>query len=127
MSHWSRLLNRLNKRRKTEHTFENEPDLPPPNPHPGPILPRTPVLRTRNSNTPMDVERTHKHQSSTDSSQRWQTADESLSSPPPQSNDPASWGANFWVTIIDPQTQNHFYACPATGECSWDPPAGNFV
>ncbi|KAG8685589.1 hypothetical protein FRC09_014658, partial [Ceratobasidium sp. 395] len=24
-------------------------------------------------------------------------------------------------------TQNHFYACPATGECSWDPPAGNFV
>ena len=28
---------------------------------------------------------------------------------------------------IDPQTQVQFYACPATGEASWDPPAGHFV
>ncbi|KAJ3824642.1 hypothetical protein EV361DRAFT_949479 [Lentinula raphanica] len=37
------------------------------------------------------------------------------------------WGAHFWITIIDPETQNSFYACPGTGEVSWDPPAGNFV
>lgn len=60
------------------------------------------------------------------------------------------WGANFWITIVDPQvrsplaslefdqrsdliscltfqTQTQFYACPATGQASWDPPAGNFV
>ncbi|KAF8608714.1 hypothetical protein BDV93DRAFT_433339, partial [Ceratobasidium sp. AG-I] len=76
----------------------------------------------------MDVDaRTHQPQSSTDSSQRWVSAEEGPLNPPPESKDPASWGANFWVTIIDPQTQNHFYACPSTGECSWDPPAGNFV
>ncbi|TFK87015.1 RhoGAP-domain-containing protein [Polyporus arcularius HHB13444] len=37
------------------------------------------------------------------------------------------WGSNFWVTLVDPQTQVSFYACPATGEVSWDPPAGNFL
>ncbi|KAF8828813.1 hypothetical protein HHX47_DHR3000364 [Lentinula edodes] len=37
------------------------------------------------------------------------------------------WGAQFWITIIDPETQNSFYACPGTGEVSWDPPTGNFV
>ncbi|KAH9920684.1 uncharacterized protein B0H18DRAFT_1095853 [Fomitopsis serialis] len=37
------------------------------------------------------------------------------------------WGANFWVTLSDPQTQVSFYACPATGEVSWDPPIGNFL
>ncbi|CAE6493414.1 unnamed protein product [Rhizoctonia solani] len=66
--------------------------------------------------------KSHYTSSSTDSSQRWATADEA-----PMYSDPTAWGSNFWVTIIDPQTQNHFYACPATGECSWDPPAGNFV
>ena len=57
----------------------------------------------------------------------------------------ASWGANFWVTIQDPmvsttvarhdpkidvvpeQTQATFYACPATGETSWDPPVETFL
>ncbi|KZT18066.1 hypothetical protein NEOLEDRAFT_237945 [Neolentinus lepideus HHB14362 ss-1] len=39
----------------------------------------------------------------------------------------AGWGSNFWVTLVDPQTQASFYACPATGEVSWDPPVGNFV
>ncbi|KAJ3857527.1 hypothetical protein EV368DRAFT_29884 [Lentinula lateritia] len=38
-----------------------------------------------------------------------------------------AWGAQFWITIIDPETQNSFYACPGTGEVSWDPPTGNFV
>ncbi|EKM80787.1 hypothetical protein AGABI1DRAFT_119363, partial [Agaricus bisporus var. burnettii JB137-S8] len=28
---------------------------------------------------------------------------------------------------VDPQTQTSFYACPATGQVSWDPPVGNFV
>ncbi|EMD32094.1 hypothetical protein CERSUDRAFT_119077 [Gelatoporia subvermispora B] len=37
------------------------------------------------------------------------------------------WGSHFWVTLIDPQTQVSFFACPATGEVSWDPPVGNFV
>ncbi|KAI0743437.1 hypothetical protein C8Q80DRAFT_1106807 [Daedaleopsis nitida] len=37
------------------------------------------------------------------------------------------WGSNFWVTLVDPQTQVSFYACPASGEVSWDPPVGNFL
>ncbi|KAF9453926.1 hypothetical protein P691DRAFT_755001 [Macrolepiota fuliginosa MF-IS2] len=41
--------------------------------------------------------------------------------------DEAAWGSNFWVTLVDPQTQTSFYACPATGQVSWDPPIGNFV
>ncbi|KIY50379.1 hypothetical protein FISHEDRAFT_39699 [Fistulina hepatica ATCC 64428] len=44
----------------------------------------------------------------------------------PRPEEPA-WGANFWVTLVDPATQTSFYACPATGEVSWDPPIGNFV
>ncbi|KAG8848131.1 hypothetical protein FRB91_011175 [Serendipita sp. 411] len=39
----------------------------------------------------------------------------------------SQWGSNFWVTLLDPQTGAEFYACPATGECSWEPPFGNFV
>lgn len=45
----------------------------------------------------------------------------------PESGDDATWGANFWVTLVDPQTQTSFFACPATGQVSWDPPVGNFV
>ncbi|KAI0058032.1 hypothetical protein BV25DRAFT_1902420 [Artomyces pyxidatus] len=41
--------------------------------------------------------------------------------------DDAAWGSNFWVTLVDPQTQVSFFACPATGEVSWDPPVGHFV
>ena len=41
--------------------------------------------------------------------------------------DPSGWGGNFWVTLADPQTGNEFYACPATGETSWEPPEGHFV
>ncbi|KAF8332598.1 uncharacterized protein EI90DRAFT_3280525 [Cantharellus anzutake] len=41
--------------------------------------------------------------------------------------DRTQWGESFWITIIDPQTQAQFYACPATGEACWDPPAGHFV
>ncbi|KAH9940532.1 uncharacterized protein BXZ73DRAFT_42852 [Epithele typhae] len=37
------------------------------------------------------------------------------------------WGSNFWVTLVDPQSQVSFYACPATGDVSWDPPVGNFL
>ncbi|TCD60483.1 hypothetical protein EIP91_010015 [Steccherinum ochraceum] len=37
------------------------------------------------------------------------------------------WGANFWVTLVDPQTGVSFFACPASGEVSWDPPVGNFL
>ncbi|KAI1785369.1 hypothetical protein LXA43DRAFT_976250 [Ganoderma leucocontextum] len=37
------------------------------------------------------------------------------------------WGSKFWVTLVDPQTQVSFFACPATGEVSWDPPVGNFL
>ncbi|EIW82547.1 RhoGAP-domain-containing protein [Coniophora puteana RWD-64-598 SS2] len=51
---------------------------------------------------------------------------------PPASSRPlakhsSAWGANFWTTLVDPQTGNHFFACPATGQVSWDPPAGTFV
>ncbi|KAJ6497827.1 hypothetical protein C8R45DRAFT_1211640 [Mycena sanguinolenta] len=42
-------------------------------------------------------------------------------------SDEAAWGSNFWVTLVDPQTQTSFFACPATGQVSWDPPVGNFV
>jgi hypothetical protein len=122
MSHWSRVLRRLHKRRKTDHVACDIPDVAPV-PHPGPITRDAAVLRVLNRKLTMDRPRHQSHHtaSSTDSSQRWATADEG-----PSHSDP-SWGANFWVTIIDPQTQNHFYACPATGECSWDPPAGHFV
>ncbi|KAH9963815.1 hypothetical protein BC827DRAFT_1128657 [Russula dissimulans] len=41
--------------------------------------------------------------------------------------DDAAWGSHFWVTLVDPQTQVSFFACPATGQVSWDPPIGNFV
>ncbi|PVG01234.1 hypothetical protein CPB86DRAFT_773358 [Serendipita vermifera] len=50
----------------------------------------------------------------------------STSTPASSSIDP-QWGANFWVTLADPQSGAEFYACPATGECSWEPPIGNFV
>ncbi|KAG6378343.1 hypothetical protein JVT61DRAFT_14068 [Boletus reticuloceps] len=58
---------------------------------------------------------------------------EPLRSPRPSgtfaSFDPESstWGANFWVTLVDPQTNTTFFACPATGQVSWDPPVGTFV
>jgi hypothetical protein len=38
-----------------------------------------------------------------------------------------SWGANFWVVLSDPITACTFYACPATGDCSWDAPVGAMV
>ncbi|KAI0295862.1 hypothetical protein B0F90DRAFT_1749029 [Multifurca ochricompacta] len=41
--------------------------------------------------------------------------------------DDTAWGSHFWVTLVDPQTQVSFFACPATGQVSWDPPVGNFV
>jgi hypothetical protein len=40
---------------------------------------------------------------------------------------PTAWGANFWVVLSDPVTACTFYACPATGDCSWDPPVGAMV
>ncbi|RDB25243.1 Rho GTPase-activating protein 39 [Hypsizygus marmoreus] len=49
------------------------------------------------------------------------------SSTPGQDGDDAAWGSNFWVTLVDPQTQTSFFACPATGQVSWDAPIGNFV
>ncbi|EKM52929.1 uncharacterized protein PHACADRAFT_259094 [Phanerochaete carnosa HHB-10118-sp] len=59
----------------------------------------------------------------------------SVPSPRPRSSfssiapasDGTGWGANFWVTLVDPQTGVSFFACPATGEVSWDPPVGNFL
>ncbi|KAG9092421.1 hypothetical protein FRC06_000111 [Ceratobasidium sp. 370] len=128
-----RVFRRLStrKRRKTgDHpatttTTENDPPPLPPR-----RIVAPPVLRLRNSNLrndtkdkPSATRRNDMHAHSSSDSSHWHTADESFSS----RSDPTAWGANFWVTIIDPQTQNHFYACPATGECSWDPPAGNFV
>ncbi|KAH7912260.1 hypothetical protein BJ138DRAFT_1004754, partial [Hygrophoropsis aurantiaca] len=38
-----------------------------------------------------------------------------------------TWGSNFWVTLTDPQTNTLFFACPATGQVSWEPPVGTFV
>ncbi|KAK7472964.1 hypothetical protein VKT23_001068 [Stygiomarasmius scandens] len=52
---------------------------------------------------------------------------QSRSSTPGQDPDEHTWGSNFWVTLVDPQTQTSFFACPATGQVSWDPPVGNFV
>ncbi|KAJ7072517.1 hypothetical protein C8F01DRAFT_250322 [Mycena amicta] len=42
-------------------------------------------------------------------------------------NDESGWGKNFWVTLSDPQTHASFYACPATGQVSWDAPVNHFV
>ncbi|KAF9528517.1 hypothetical protein CPB83DRAFT_929834 [Crepidotus variabilis] len=44
-----------------------------------------------------------------------------------QEGDDSAWGSNFWVTLVDPQSQTSFFACPATGEVSWDAPVGTFV
>ncbi|KAK2467846.1 hypothetical protein APHAL10511_000141 [Amanita phalloides] len=41
--------------------------------------------------------------------------------------DGAAWGSNFWVTLVDPHSQASFFACPATGQVSWDAPIGHFV
>ncbi|KZS88649.1 hypothetical protein SISNIDRAFT_475905 [Sistotremastrum niveocremeum HHB9708] len=41
--------------------------------------------------------------------------------------DGEEWGSRFWVTLVDPQSGASFFACPATGDVSWDPPVGNFV
>ncbi|KAL7423882.1 hypothetical protein Q5752_001467 [Cryptotrichosporon argae] len=38
-----------------------------------------------------------------------------------------SWSLQFWVTIADPVSQHVFFACPASGQASWDPPVGAFV
>ncbi|KAG9018853.1 hypothetical protein FRB90_008966 [Tulasnella sp. 427] len=38
-----------------------------------------------------------------------------------------TWGSNFWVTIQDPMTSAVFYACPSTGQTSWEPPAETFL
>ncbi|KAI0789043.1 hypothetical protein BC629DRAFT_475578 [Irpex lacteus] len=51
----------------------------------------------------------------------------SLNANPPTDAEASAWGANFWVTLADPATGVSFYACPATGEVSWDPPVGNFL
>ncbi|ODN99485.1 hypothetical protein L198_03329 [Cryptococcus wingfieldii CBS 7118] len=37
------------------------------------------------------------------------------------------WSLHFWVTLADPLTQHVFFANPASGQCSWDPPVGAFV
>ncbi|KAK0461020.1 uncharacterized protein EV420DRAFT_1267394 [Desarmillaria tabescens] len=56
---------------------------------------------------------------------------QSRSSTPAQDGDDTTWGSNFWVTLVDPQRSRRrnpqFYACPATGQVSWDAPVGNFV
>lgn len=52
-----------------------------------------------------------------------------------------SWSLQFWVTLADPvvssctltmatdmtQNQSVFFANPATGQCSWEPPIGAYV
>ncbi|THV06714.1 hypothetical protein K435DRAFT_773060 [Dendrothele bispora CBS 962.96] len=52
---------------------------------------------------------------------------QSRSSTPGHDAEEHAWGSNFWVTLVDPQSQTSFFACPATGQVSWDPPVGNFV
>ncbi|KAF5326614.1 hypothetical protein D9611_000081 [Ephemerocybe angulata] len=61
----------------------------------------------------------------------WQQKSQLRARPPPKEPaaepDGAKWGSNFWVTLIEPQTQTPFFACPATGQVSWDAPVGNYV
>ncbi|KIP02863.1 hypothetical protein PHLGIDRAFT_122081 [Phlebiopsis gigantea 11061_1 CR5-6] len=72
---------------------------------------------------PPQVHVNGKPHSASSSSSYIASASSSISS----SADGSGWGANFWVTLADPQTGVSFYACPATGEVSWDPPVGNFL
>ncbi|KAI9510925.1 hypothetical protein F5148DRAFT_1175297 [Russula earlei] len=51
----------------------------------------------------------------------------SSSSASTSTHEDTTWGSHFWVTLVDPQTQVSFFACPSTGQVSWDPPVGNFV
>ncbi|KAH6914216.1 hypothetical protein BKA70DRAFT_1142953 [Coprinopsis sp. MPI-PUGE-AT-0042] len=78
----------------------------------------SPRTSTRPGTTPMSP-----RSSTQPSHSRPRTASGKDSSQPNE----AKWGSNFWVTLVDPQTQTSFYACPATGQVSWDPPAGHFV
>ncbi|KAF7321491.1 Rho GTPase-activating protein 39 isoform 2 [Mycena kentingensis (nom. inval.)] len=58
---------------------------------------------------------------------RYQKSFSSLSTGKETDDGSVGWGSNFWVTLRDPQTQATFYACPATGQVSWDPPVNHFV
>jgi hypothetical protein len=74
----------------------------------------------------------------------------STSSASTHTHDDMTWGSHFWVTLVDPQvcptpiqlsnfmglisshfcavqSQVSFFACPSTGQVSWDAPVGNFV
>jgi len=73
----------------------------------------------------------------------------STSSASTHTHEDMAWGSHFWVTLVDPQVSYHldsyimtgltgaapdalqsqvsFFACPSTGQVSWDPPVGNFV
>ncbi|KAJ7874752.1 hypothetical protein B0H14DRAFT_3552219 [Mycena olivaceomarginata] len=94
----------------------------------------TPPSLPRSSATFTTVERTPSKSTSSaspspaKSSLRNPRSQKSLSSISTRdTGDEAAWGSNFWVTLVDPQTQTSFFACPATGQVSWDPPVGNFV
>ncbi|PBK81902.1 hypothetical protein ARMGADRAFT_947499 [Armillaria gallica] len=102
--------------------LESFPRRAPSSPLPGATIPRqvsTSSAKGRASERENGV--------TTPQSPTFKSTRQSRSSTPAQDGDDTTWGSNFWVTIVDPQTQSSFYACPATGQVSWDAPVGNFV
>ncbi|KAK0454720.1 hypothetical protein EV421DRAFT_439534 [Armillaria borealis] len=102
--------------------LESFPRRAPSSPLPGATIPRQVSTSSAKGRASERVNGVSTPQSPTFKSTR-----QSRSSTPAQDGDDTTWGSNFWVTIVDPQTQSSFYACPATGQVSWDAPVGNFV
>ncbi|KAK0473133.1 hypothetical protein EDD18DRAFT_1313999 [Armillaria luteobubalina] len=102
--------------------LESFPRRAPSSPLPGATFPRQASTSSAKGKASERVNSVSTPQSPTFKSTR-----QSRSSTPAQDGDDTTWGSNFWVTIVDPQTQSSFYACPATGQVSWDAPVGNFV
>ncbi|KAJ6593642.1 hypothetical protein B0H19DRAFT_1091383 [Mycena capillaripes] len=100
-------------------TIPTPPSLPPSLPRSSATFTSAPSIdRTPSTSSPT---------SSPNSHLRNPRSQKSFSSISTRETDEAAWGSNFWVTLVDPQTQTSFFACPATGQVSWDPPVGNFV
>ncbi|KIJ50528.1 hypothetical protein M422DRAFT_776995 [Sphaerobolus stellatus SS14] len=93
-------------------------------------MPSTVVVETTNS---INAKHTHAHtrtsltgHSPATPSTPIHTSSSTMPTPSPEQQ-PTEWGRNFWVTLVDPQTGTQFYACPSTGETTWDAPVGSFV
>ncbi|KAJ8076958.1 hypothetical protein PM082_001381 [Marasmius tenuissimus] len=104
-----------------------DPISPPPPGQPSITVTRQPSTASTSSNTKGKAPDQSGRQTGSTTPQKSSLRARASKPSTPVQEDSSKWGSNFWVTLVDPQTQNSFYACPATGDVSWDPPVGNFV